>query len=169
MVSWLKHIGDIFSKIIGGAAHIFTKENVDKAFGVAAYVSDLIAFASPYAEMLASATEGATDDELVAAAEKMNLKVHDILSEPDESVRKGRILTLIGNATKTKIAATVASAAGQKIKIGNISIRVPEDVSRIAGDLFDLAAQSAYSLFIKKRDALATAPVAPHPVVNVET
>jgi len=112
-------------------------------------VTDLAAIALPYVERFATLTESTADDEFIAAAAKMNMTIGDVLDEPDENKRKGLILGLIGNATREKVAALVAGAGGQKIKIGDISIRVPDDVSNIAGNLFDAAIQLAFSFFVK--------------------
>jgi hypothetical protein len=150
-MSFFSHISDVLNKIVHGLAHLFSKENIKKAESIAQHVSDLAAIALPFVERFAKLTEGTEDDELVAAAAKMNISLRDILSEPDDSIRKGRILTLIGNATRAKIQDLVADSGGEKIKIGSISIRVPEDVSLIAGNLFDLAAQAAYSLFVRQQ------------------
>ena len=155
-MSFFTFIEDVFSTIIKGAKRIFTPENIEKGKAVAKRISDLIVLSSPYAEMLAKVTPTEADDELVAAAGRMNLTVQQILNESDASVRKGRILTLIGHAVRGKIESVVASGDG-KIKIGDISIRVSDDMKKVAGDLFDSAAQMAYSLFIKARPELAPA------------
>src|ERR1051325_9229640 len=149
-MSWIKHITDVFHKVVSGLAHLFSDENVKKAEDIAAHISDLAAFALPYVERFAALTEGTADDEFLAAAAKMNVRLGDILHNPDEASRKGQILTLIGNATKAKIQEVVAGSAGEKIKIGSISIRVPDDVEKIAGNLFDTAVQASYSLFVKQ-------------------
>lgn len=151
-MSWLRHIGDIFQNIISGVAHIFTKERVDKALDLAKPISDLIVYASPFVEMLAAVTPTVADDFILSAAEKMNTTVNDILHEPDRDVRRGKMLGLVGNAVRLKLADVVAKLpAGEKIKVGVLSLRTPADVELIAGDLLDSAVQFAYSLFIKER------------------
>lgn len=152
-MNFFSHIKRLLDKVVSGIAHIFSEENIEKAERIGESVSDLAALALPYVEKFANLTEGTEDDELVAAATKMNRTVNDILHEPDADVRRGLILGLVGNATKAKIAELVENAGGQKIKLGNISIRVPDDIKNISSDLFDLAAQAAYTLFIKKRPA----------------
>ncbi|MGA9771445.1 MAG: hypothetical protein WBV94_20600 [Blastocatellia bacterium] len=150
-MNWFSHIKKVLDKVVHGIGHLFSDENIRRAEEVADHISDLATLALPYVEKFATLTPGTQDDELVAAAERMNLSLQDILSEPDDAVRKGRILTLIGNATKAKIQDLVANAGGQKIKIGSTSIRVPDDIGNVAGDLYDSAAQFAYSLFVKRQ------------------
>lgn len=149
-MSFLKHISDIFHSIIGAVAHIFSQENIEKAEQVAKPISDLLVYASPYVELIAHATPTTLDDKLVAIAEKVNVNLQSVLRETDPAVRKGRILTFVGDAVKEDIKGLVV-AGGHGIDIGPWHIAVSDDLPKIPSDLFDSAAQLAYSLFVKSR------------------
>ena len=149
MPSFFSHIHNLLTKITSGIKHLFTPENIAKAESVAATVSDLAAIALPYVELVASATETPADDALIAAAAKMNRTLQSIFHEPDPDVKRGLVLGLLGHATRDKLTALVAESEGQKVKVGSVSLRVPDDVSNLAGNWFDLAVQAAYSMFVK--------------------
>ena len=149
MASFFSHINKVLKKVIGGIGHLFSKENIAKAEQIAGRVTDLAAIAMPYVERFATLTSTTADDEFIAAAGKMNKTLDEILDEPDEDKRRGLVLGLIGHATREKVASLVDGSAGHKIKIGDISVRVPDDVGNIAGNLFDAAVQLAFSLFVK--------------------
>lgn len=150
-MNFFSFINRIIKKIGSGIKKFATKENLEKAEAIADQVSDIAAVALTYAEKVAAYTPTMSDDILIAAAQRMNRTIGDMLGEPDKDVRRGLILGLIGRATKAKFQEIVAGAEGQKLKIGSISIRVPDDVDKVSGDLWDLAAQAAYSLFVKRR------------------
>jgi hypothetical protein len=156
-MNFFSFINKVIKGIGNAIKHLATKENLEKAEMVADQVSDIAAVSLTYAEKFALMTPSTADDELVAAAKKMNRTIGDILDEQDPDVRRGLILGLIGHATRAKFQEIITGAQGQKIKIGNLSVRVPDDIAKISGDLWDLAAQAAYSLFIKKR-AVIDAP-----------
>lgn len=149
-MSFFSHIQDILHKIVNAVAHIFSSENIAKAAEIAKPISDLIVFCAPFVEMVAKATSGTLDDRLVAAAESLNLTVNGILAEPDEAIRKGQILTLVGTAALDSIKALLTTD-GHGISIGDFHVDTPEDVHKIPGDLVDAAVQLSYSLFVKAR------------------
>lgn len=158
MSGFFSKIESIFNGIIKGVKKSlgFIFKNVDEAVEhaelIAKPISDLMGFVLPISQQLAAWTEGTEDDKLVAAALSMNTTVQGILAIEDDGERKGKILSLIGNAAKLKLKDLADDLNGQKIKIGKLNIRLPEDVDKIAGDFFDFAAQAAYTLFIRKRD-----------------
>lgn len=146
-----KAIKKALSKIVNGIRNLFSDENIARAERIATVVSRLTEFALPYAERFAQLTPGSFDDELVAAAARLNKSLAEIMNEPDEDKRRGFILGLVGEATRARLKAEVAKLKGGQLKVGGLVIRVPDDVDRIAGDLFDLAAQAGYTLFVKQR------------------
>ena len=157
-MNFFAFMSKVMKKIGSGIKKFASKENLEKAEMIADQVSDIAAVALTYAEKVASFTPTMADDILIAAAQKMNRTIGDMLGEPDKDVRRGLILGLIGRATKAKFQELVAGAEGQKLKIGSISIRVPGDVDKVSGDLWDFGAQAAYSLFAKKRGVLVLPP-----------
>ena len=141
-----------FSKLTSGLRRIFSDANIAKAERIAEVASQLAAFALPYVERFAALTPNTTDDELVVAAAQINRKLSDILAIENEDEKRGVVLGLLGRATKNKLLAEIRKADVQEIKLGGLAIRVPSDINNIAGNLFDLAVQGAYSLFLKNKN-----------------
>lgn len=156
-MGWFSWIDDVFESLIKPIRTIIKNPDAaaKRAEKIAKAASDLTAVVLPYAQMVANFTPSVADDILLAAAAEMNSTVQDIINETDQDIRRGRILGLVGRAAKKRLQKLLTEAAGQKIKIGKINLRVPEDVAKIPSDWWDWIAQTLYSAVLKKRDPVA--------------
>lgn len=151
-MSFFSHISNILKKIVSSVSHIFSEANIDKAVAVAKPIADLIVFAAPYVEKIALATPSTLDDKLVSLAQTAGVRVEAIFDKSDPVERKGAVLTLVGSGIKDSIQGLLTEG-GHGINIGPFHLTTPDDIHKIPGDLFDSAAQLAYTLFVKSRPA----------------
>lgn len=117
---------------------------------VADRVHDLMTFALPAMKVVAKFTrDNEADDRLVEALERMNRRAAEFLVD-DEDVRDGLILALAVEVTKSYVADALSAAAGRGIKIGNMTIQVPSDLSK---SWLRAAVDYAYGVIFKPSEA----------------
>ncbi len=136
----------IFSKIFNGVLSFFRDPRVRaRAQEVAQQITDLAELALPIVQSVAALTPTPADDLLIAALRRINKTAAEILSEADEAKRAGMLLWLSSEALRLRLMEMVAN--GTTIGIGDLKLRVTEQVAGLANSLLHTAAQAAYGLW----------------------
>lgn len=96
---WARHGDAIKAKL----QWIVNPANREKAAKAVATSINLMEQAMPYVKMIASLTPTSADDILLAAAEKIGVKIEDIIAEPDWHRKVGLVQDLGGEALREKL------------------------------------------------------------------
>lgn len=139
-MSIIQEIETDIGKVGHGIKIVFTGQKTAHAIVVAAQISALITAALPIAEVVAGVLVPA-DGPIVAAAAALMIK----LNSGFQALSNAEKLTLVSTATKISVSSVVAAGTPLQIQ-GSKPITTAAEVEAIPADVFNSAAQVAYSL-----------------------
>lgn len=138
-----KLVGIIHS-IFSGIAKVFSKDNLKKADVVAKQIKDIIVFAMPAVELIASLTPTQADDAIVAIIKRFTLPTP--IPEDgkfDTTTIQGVLMSAARVAVRENLSAAILEAGDKGLKIGNTYVK---DHSEIPDSIINAATNAVYAV-----------------------
>jgi hypothetical protein len=160
---WARHSDAIKSKL----QWILNPARRELAAKAVATTINLMEQAMPYVKMIASLTPTTADDILLAAAEKIGVKIEDIIAEPDWHRKVGLIQDLGGEALREKLKQLLPTF-DHGLEIAGVIVTSAEGLDAISHNAFHApvvlavnALRAAGEIESALQDAQVTAPLTP--------
>lgn len=134
----------IFHSIFDHIVKIFSKENLRKADAVANQIKDIIRFALPAVEVIASLTPTQADDAIVALIKRFMMATP--IPEDgkfDPATAQGVLMSAARTVVRENLTAAILEAGGKGLKIGGTYIK---NETEIPDSIINAATNAVYAV-----------------------